>query len=158
MIFHIPYCEQASGCYSKLPTSQGCIQSPIQCRPKPCHRPPKASQSFQETRKTVQNRPQIFPKPSRTSQSRPEICGARPEPSTTCQNKLELLTQSFVHRRNCRAERVILQMRCSMGQSLHVKCHLGGAGTHAAGVRDNIVRTARTDSNFPMPSSEHSTT
>ena len=29
-------------------------------------------------------------------------------------------------------------MRCSMGQSLHVKRHLGGAGTHAAGVRDNI--------------------
>ena len=24
-----------------------------------------------------------------------------------------------------------------MGQSLHVKRHLGGAGTHAAGVRDN---------------------
>ena len=32
-----------------------------------------------------------------------------------------------------------------MGQSLHVKRHLGGAGTHAAGVRDNnflkIIKT-----------------
>ncbi len=34
-------------------------------------------------------------------------------------------------------------MRCSMGQSLHVKRHLGGAGTHAAGVRDKLWKFSK---------------
>ena len=154
--------EYAHDCYSKLPKaaqrlpepsrpisnpsrpsravqirSRAAFRAPSKAVQSPASTHPQPSRASQKRPKPSRTDPRASQKPSRTCQSRPEICGARPEPSTTCQNKLELLTQSFVHCRNCRAERVILQMRCSMGQSLHVKRHLGGAGTHAAGVRDN---------------------
>ena len=153
--------EYAHDCYSKLPKaaqrlpepsrpisnpsrpsravqirSRAAFRAPSKAVQSPASTHPQPSRASQKRPKPSRTDPRASQKPSRTCQSRPEICGARPEPSTTCQNKLELLTQSFVHCRNCRAERVILQMRCSMGQSLHVKRHLGGAGTHAAGVRD----------------------
>ena len=158
---HPVSCEQAPGCYSKLPKaaqslpeparpilnpsrpsravqirSRAAFRAPSKAVQSPATAHPEPSRASQKRPKPSRTDPRASQKPSRTCQSRPEICGARPEPSTTCQNKLELLTQSFVHCRNCRAERVILQMRCSMEQSLHVKRHLGGAGTHAAGVRD----------------------
>ena len=53
---------------------------------------PEPIQSFPDTPRTVQNRFQSFRTPSKTIQSRPETCGARPEPPLTCQNKLELFT------------------------------------------------------------------
>ena len=126
--------EYAHDCYSKLPKAAQRLPEPsrpisnpsrpsraVQIRSRAAFRAPsKAVQSLASTHpqpsrasqkrpKPSRTDPRASQKPSRTCQSRPEICGARPEPSTTCQNKLELLTQSFVHCRNCRAERVILQ-------------------------------------------------